>query len=178
MAPRPPNARRSPAEPWPASAWDALLDGLGFVVAVLTAAMTLAVVYEVVARYFFNRPTSWAVDFTEYALLYVTFLGAPWVLRQGAHIRIEILTERLGARPRLALAALVALLGAAVSAVLVWQGAEVAWEAYSKGQAMLKAWRVPRWVLILPIAVGSLLLTVEFLRQAWSSVHDLRREPR
>lgn len=162
----------------PGGVWDALLDGLGFVVAVVTAAMTLAVVYEVVARYFFNRPTIWAVDFTEYALLYVTFLGAPWVLRKGAHIRIEILTERLGPRPRLALAALVSLLGAGVSAVLMWQGVEVTWEAYSKGQAMLKAWRVPRWVLILPIAAGSLLLTLEFLRQAWGSFHGLRRQPR
>jgi len=161
----------------PRGAWNALLDGLGFVAAALTAALTLAVVYEVVARYFFNRPTIWAVDFTEYALLYVTFLGAPWVLREGAHIRIEIFTERLRPRPRLVLAGIVALLGAGVSAVLLWQGAEVTWEAYSKGQAMLKAWRVPRWVLILPIAVGSLLLILEFLRQAWGSFHELRRQP-
>lgn len=161
----------------PGGVWDALLDGLGLVVAVLTAAMTLAVVYEVVARYFFNRPTSWAVDFTEYALLYVTFLGAPWVLRERAHIRIEIVTERLGARTQLALAAFVGLLGAGVSAVLMWQGVEVAWEAYANGQAMLKAWRVPRWILIAPIAAGGLLLTVEFLRQAWSSFHELRRQP-
>jgi TRAP-type C4-dicarboxylate transport system permease small subunit len=159
-------------------AWDALLDGLGFVVAVLTAAMTLAVVYEVVARYFFNRPTSWAVDFTEYALLYVTFLGAAWALREQAHIRIEILTERLGLRPQRSLAVAVALLGAGVSAVLLWQGAEVTWEAWAGGQAMLKAWRVPRWILILPIAVGGLLLTVEFLRQAWDGTRELRRRDR
>jgi len=159
----------------PRGAWNALLDGLGFVAAALTAALTLAVVYEVVARYFFNRPTSWAVDFTEYALLYVTFLGAAWALRDRAHIRVEILSERLGPRPQLYLAGVVALLGAGVSAVLMWQGAEVAWEAYAGGQAMLKAWRVPRWVLILPIAVGGLLLTVEFLHQAWGSFHELRR---
>jgi TRAP-type C4-dicarboxylate transport system permease small subunit len=144
-------------------------------VAVLTAALTLAVVYEVVARYFFNRPTIWAVDFTEYALLYVTFLGAAWALRRGAHIRIEILTERLGPRPQLVLAVLVSVLGAGVSMVLMWQGAEVTWEAYSKGQAMLKAWRVPRWVLILPIAAGSLLLSLEFLRRAWNSFRQLTR---
>ncbi len=156
-------------------AWSALLDGLAYLVAILTAALTLAVVYEVVARYFFNRPTAWAVDFTEYALLYITFLGAAWALRERAHIRIEILTERLGPRPQLALGAVVSLLAAAVSAVLMWQGAEVTWEAYTKGQAMLKAWRVPRWILILPIFLGSLLLVIEFLRQAWRSLMDLRR---
>jgi C4-dicarboxylate transporter, DctQ subunit len=156
-------------------AWSALLEGLALVAAILTAALTLAVVYEVVARYFFNRPTAWAVDFTEYALLYITFLGAAWALREGAHIRIEILTERLRPPQRLALGAVVSLLAAAVSAVLMGQGAEVTWEAYVMDQAMLKAWRIPRWVLILPITVGGLLLTIEFLRQAWGSVQGLRR---
>jgi TRAP-type C4-dicarboxylate transport system permease small subunit len=158
-----------------ARAWGALLDGLGYLAVVLMAALTVAVVYEVGARYVFNRPTVWAVDFTEYALLYVTFIGAAWALRDHAHIRIEMVVERLGRRPQLSLGALVSLVGAGVSAVLMWQGAEVTWEAYANNQAMLKAWRVPRWVLILPIFLGSLLLAIEFLRQAWGSFRELRR---
>lgn len=156
-------------------AWDALLDGLGYLAVALMAALTAAVVYEVGARYFFNRPTAWAVDFTEYALLYITFLGAAWALRDHAHIRIEILIERLGSRPQLVLGALVSLVAGGVSAVLMWQGAEVTWEAYANNQAMLKAWRVPRWILIFPIFLGSLLLAIEFLRQAWGSLMELRR---
>jgi TRAP-type C4-dicarboxylate transport system permease small subunit len=158
-----------------ARAWGALLDGLGYLAVVLMAALTVAVVYEVAARYVFNRPTAWAVDFTEYALLYVTFVGAAWALRDHAHIRIEMVVERLGRRPQLSLGALVSLVGAGVSAVLMWQGAEVTWEAYANNQAMLKAWRVPRWILILPISLGSLLLAIEFLRQAWGSFRELRR---
>jgi len=158
-----------------ARAWGALLDGLGYLAASLMAALTVAVVYEVAARYVFNRPTVWAVDFTEYALLYVTFVGAAWALRDHAHIRIEMVVERLGRGPQLSLGALVSLVAAGVSAVLMWQGAEVTWEAYANNQAMLKAWRVPRWVLILPISLGSLLLAIEFLRQAWGSFRELRR---
>lgn len=158
-------------------AWGALLDGLAYLAVALMAALTLAVVYEVGARYVFNRPTVWAVDFTEYALLYITFLGAAWALRDHAHIRIEMMVERLGPRQRLSLGVFVSIVAAGVSAVLMWQGAEVTWEAYANNQAMLKAWRVPRWVLILPIFVGSLLLTIEFLRQAWGSLMDLRQSP-
>jgi len=154
--------------------WEALLTSLGHLVAVLTAVMTLAVVYEVVARYFFKRPTVWAVDLTEYALLYVTFLGAAWVLREGAHIRVEFLVERLGPRPRLALSTIISLVATGVVAVLMWKGIEVTWVAYVKGQAMLNPWRVPRWLLMLPIALGSLLLMIEFLRQAWGSFQAWR----
>lgn len=154
--------------------WEALLTSLGHLVALLTAVMTLAVAYEVVARYFFRRPTTWAVDFTEYALLYVTFLGAAWVLRDGAHIRVEFIVERFGPKPRLALSAIISLVAAGVVAVLMWKGVEVTWEAYVKGQAMLNPWRVPRWLLMLPIALGSLLLMIEFLRQAWGSFQAWR----
>lgn len=155
--------------------WEALLTGLGHLAAILTAVMTLAVVYEVVARYFFKRPTSWAVDLTEYALLYVTFLGAAWVLRDGAHIRVEFLVERLGPRLQLALSTVISLVAAAVVAVLMWKGFEVTWVAYVRGQAMLKPWRVSRWLLMLPIALGSLLLMIEFLRQAWDSFQAWRQ---
>jgi C4-dicarboxylate transporter, DctQ subunit len=154
--------------------WEALLTSLGHLVALLTAVMTLAVVYEVVARYFFGRPTIWATDLTEYTLLYVTFLGAAWVLRDGSHIQVELLIDRLGPRPRLALSTIISLVAGGVVAVLMWKGAEVTWEAYVKGQAMLNPWRVSRWLLMLPIALGSLLLTIEFLRQAWASFHAWR----
>ena len=49
------------------------------------------------------------------------------------------------------------------------------WESYLGGHAELKAWRVYRWPLILPICVGSTMLVIEFLRQAWHNVGMLRR---
>lgn len=157
-----------------ARTWEALLTSLGHLVALLTAVMTLAVVYEVMARYFFRHPTTWAVDLTEYTLLYITFLGAAWVLRDGAHIRVEFLIERLDPKHRLALDTIISLVAAGVVAVLMWQGVEVTWEAYVKGQAMLNPWRVPRWLLMLPIALGGLLLMIEFLGQAWGSFQAWR----
>ena len=58
--------------------------------------------------------------------------------------------------------------------MLLWKGIEGTWVAYVKGQAMLNPWRVPRWLLMLPIALGSLLLMIEFLRQAWGSFQAWR----
>ncbi len=156
-------------------AWDSLLNGFAYVAGLLVVTVTFSVLYEVVARYFFNNPTIWAVDLTEYSLVYITMLGAPWVLRDHAHTRVEIVVERLGPRTRLILAILVPLVAAVGAVVLAWEGAWETWDSYLGGHAELKAWRVPRWPLILPIFIGGFLLVIEFLRQAWHNVGVLRR---
>lgn len=52
-----------------------------------------AVVWEVVSRYFFDRPTEWSYDLTY--MLYGSFfmLGAAYTLRRGAHIRTDFLWD-------------------------------------------------------------------------------------
>jgi C4-dicarboxylate transporter DctQ subunit len=147
-------------------AWDRLIAGIQEVMAILVAVAVLAVVYEVVLRYFFNSPTIWAADLTEYVLVYITFFGAACLLRDRAHIRVDMLVTRLGPRPQLFLDVILALVAAVVMAVFVWKGTELVWEALVNNQVMLKAWRVPRWAILLPVPMGSLLMCVEFLRQA------------
>ncbi len=156
-------------------AWDSLLNGLACFAGLLVVTVTLSVLYEVVARYFFNSPTIWAVDLTEYSLVYITFLGSPWVLRDHAHTRVEVLVERLRPRVRVGVAVVVSLVAATGAVVMAWEGAWETWESYLGGHAELKAWRVYRWPLILPIFIGSVLLVIEFLRQAWQSFGVLRR---
>ena len=156
-------------------AWDSLLNGFAYVAGLLVVTVTFSVLYEVVARYFFNSPTIWAVDLTEYSLVYITFLGTPWVLRDRAHTRVEIVVERLRPKVRLILGIVVPLVATVAAVVMAWEGALETWESYLGGHAELKAWRVYRWPLILPICVGSVLLTIEFLRQAFHNVGVLRR---
>ena len=156
-------------------AWDSLLNGFAYVAGCLVVTVTFSVLYEVVARYFFNSPTIWAVDLTEYSLVYITFLGTPWVLRDRAHTRVEIVVERLRPKVRLILAIVVPLVATVAAVVMAWEGALETWESYLGGHAELKAWRVYRWPLILPICVGSVLLVIEFLRQAFHNVGVLRR---
>ena len=156
-------------------AWDSLLNGFAYVAGLLVVTVTFSVLYEVVARYFFNNPTIWAVDLTEYSLVYITMLGAPWVLRDRAHTRVEIVVERLRPRVRRILGILVPLVAVVGAVVLAWEGAWETWDSYRGGHAELKAWRVPRWPLILPIFIGGVLLVIEFLRQAWQNFGAFRR---
>jgi TRAP-type mannitol/chloroaromatic compound transport system permease small subunit len=57
----------------------------------LIVPMTLALVYEVVARYIFNAPTIWAYDVTYILAGSLFMLGSAYALRQGSHVRADFL---------------------------------------------------------------------------------------
>jgi len=124
--------------------------------------ITLGVCAEVFFRYGFNSPIHWIVEISEYALLWVTFLGASWVLRQGGHVRVDILLQHLSRRALRVCGMLSAASGALVSLVLVGFGINVTWVAYLRGSFRSTGLDVPTWMIVIVIPLGSLLLVLRF----------------
>jgi TRAP-type mannitol/chloroaromatic compound transport system permease small subunit len=79
---------------------DWFTDRTGTVISWLSVPLVLIVVYEVVARYAFRAPTSWAYDMTY--MLYGTLfmLGAAYALHKGAHIRTDFFWEAFSTRTK------------------------------------------------------------------------------
>jgi TRAP-type mannitol/chloroaromatic compound transport system permease small subunit len=79
-----------------------ILDLPGIVVgktaAWLILPMVAALVYEVVARFGFNRPTMWAYDATFMLYGAMFMLGAAYALGQDAHVRADFLFNVLAPR--------------------------------------------------------------------------------
>jgi TRAP-type mannitol/chloroaromatic compound transport system permease small subunit len=82
------------------TALDVVTRFVGKAIAWLILPMVLSLVWEVVARYFFNAPTEWAYDMT--FMLYGTFfmMGSAWTLQRGGHIRTDIYYSRWSLRTR------------------------------------------------------------------------------
>lgn len=149
-----------------AAVYDRLIDTLALAGGFLMAGMAVWTTYEVAMRYFWARPTSWAVDLSEYSMLWATFLAGPWLLRQEGHVRIEALVERLPPRGQQVLGIAVSLLGAAVCFVLAWRTALTTYDFYVRGMVTNREWQIPEFLPYVSIPLGSLLLAVEFLRRA------------
>ncbi len=60
--------------------------------------MTLMVTMDVTLRYGFNAPTKWANEFSAYLAVLVIFLGISYVLRENAHIRVDVFVLKLPRR--------------------------------------------------------------------------------
>ncbi|HLR13639.1 MAG TPA: TRAP transporter small permease subunit [Burkholderiaceae bacterium] len=57
----------------------------------LIVPLMFSLVFEVVSRYIFNRPTIWAYDMTYMLSSAVFMLGAAFALQKGSHVRADFL---------------------------------------------------------------------------------------
>ena len=72
-------------------AYDAVLYGMAYAAGLLMAAMMVVITLDVVLRNLGYQSSAHFFTFTEYALLIVPCLGAPWLAREKGHIYVEIL---------------------------------------------------------------------------------------
>lgn len=79
---------------------DAVSTAAGWLAGWFIVPITLAVSYEVIARYAFNAPTKWSyeVGWMLYGAQFM--LAASYTLLKGGHIRTDVLYERWSARTR------------------------------------------------------------------------------
>ena len=149
-----------------------LHDGLtvaGFALAAaLIGAIAAAFCYEVVARYFFDAPTTWSHDFAAYALAAVIFLSVPAMTRRGTHLSVTYLVEALPAGARRALAAAVPAAAALVCLLAAWIGAAETWRQYAQGVETISANPIPKWWVSIFIPYGLASSALYFLRHLFS----------
>jgi TRAP-type C4-dicarboxylate transport system permease small subunit len=103
------------------------------------------------------------LELTEYLLYAGTFLAAPWVLRQGAHVRVDAVVTALPRRAAVRLEQAIDLIGLGIALVMLWYGALAVIDAWRSDLVARKTWNFDEWLLLLPIPVGSLLLALEFV---------------
>jgi TRAP-type C4-dicarboxylate transport system permease small subunit len=105
----------------------------------------------------------WANEVTEYALYMVTMLTAPWLLRQGQHIRIDVLLRVIPPRVAWACEWASDLIALACCAVISWYGVKAVFSSHAIGGTIVKVLSVPEWWLLAPLPVTFALLAIEIL---------------
>lgn len=124
--------------------------------------LVAAVCFEMLMRGLFNRPQSWVIEFTEYALLYITFLGTSALLRQGGHVSVDLLTDALNDVWRRRLAIVSAAICLVVTLVLTWFATLATIDAQRRGIYKPTMIEFPTWIVLAVIPLGSLLLSLRF----------------
>ena len=148
----------------PRSWFDRLIDALAVVAGALVVVLTALVVVDVAARSLRIFTLPWSLEATEYMLYAVTFLGAPWVLRERGHIAIELVVERLPARGRVVAGVLAEIAGAAICATLLVYACRVVWQSYESGIQVQKSFTFPEWLAYAGIPPVMLILLGIYLR--------------
>jgi len=75
--------------------YNSILTGLNFVSVTLIFLMSLLVASDVICRYFFNSPIVGTTELVKASTVIIVFLGMPYTLQQGKHIRTTVIIDRL-----------------------------------------------------------------------------------
>jgi TRAP-type C4-dicarboxylate transport system permease small subunit len=145
-------------------ALDLLIDALAIVAAALLCALVVLILIDVAARYLRWFSLAWGLEASEYMLYAITFLGAPWVLRERGHIAIELVVERLSPRPRALVQRGADVLGAVVCVALLFVSCRVLWRSYASGTMVHKSFVFPEWLVYAGMPVVFLILLLLYLR--------------
>jgi TRAP-type C4-dicarboxylate transport system permease small subunit len=145
--------------------WHDALTKAGFALATFFVGVIAAsFVYEVVARYFFDAPTFWSYAIGEYVLCAAIFLSIPEQARRGAHINVNLLSERLSAEQARRLRLFIGLLAAAACLIAAWITGTETWRQYVQDVTTLTSFPIPKWWVSIFIPYGFLSCTIHFLR--------------
>jgi len=140
--------------------------------AALFVLATIVVLVEICFRYFFRRPIMGTVEITEYCLVWVTFLAAPWVQARGGNVKVEFLVEMLNPRMRSLMCAATAMLATAACAILTYAGFRTVWSHFQIGYDLPTPLHPPSAPIISVIPISTLLLTIQFARETKSFLRD------
>lgn len=130
--------------------------------AVTFGVLTLMVCIDIVLRKFAIASMPWLVELIEYVMYGGTFLAAPWVLRQGEYVRVDLILSTVPKKIAIRLEQLIDALGCLVSVLMCLYGIALLVDAYRSNFIEFRNLAVPEWLLILPLCVGCAMLAIEF----------------
>ena len=149
------------------AAYGKALDALALVACALIFALTLMICADVFLRNVRIVPgmvgLAWSNEISEAMLYLVTMLTAPWLLRRGQHIRVDILLRAVPPRLGWAFEWAVDALGLACCAAIAYYGARAALASYAAGSLSIKTLVTPEWWLLSVLPAAFLALSLEML---------------
>jgi TRAP-type C4-dicarboxylate transport system permease small subunit len=146
-----------------------LLSAVNLCCAIVGAGLLLMIAviicFEVTVRSLGFSSQLWVIEVSEYALLFITFLGAPYLLEKNLHVVLDLVYDSLSHRPRIVLQILNASIGFALCAILTGIGFSVVVEQFQLGVRQVTVMRPLSWWITLALPFGMALMTLEFLLQ-------------
>jgi TRAP-type C4-dicarboxylate transport system permease small subunit len=145
------------------AAFGRMLDALAIVAASILLAMVVIVTADIVLRNLMGAGFAWANEVSEYALYLMTLLTAPWLLRRGQHVRLDIILTLVPPRIAWLMEALGDVLGLAVSITLIRYGLDMTFDSARLGAITIKNLVFAEWWLLAPLPAAFMLLAIEFV---------------
>ena len=140
-----------------------VLDAMLFAACMLLLFMAVMIGADVLFRNIGAGGVAVSNELSEDILFLMTLLTAPWLLRQGQHIRVDIVLRVLPPRVAWFLEWVGDIVGVLCCLYFVWYGVRITFASYAAGSISIKTLVTPEWWILAPLPFAFLLLAIEFV---------------
>jgi TRAP-type C4-dicarboxylate transport system permease small subunit len=141
------------------------LEAVGQTIAGASMVAVLAIVFtDVLLRYVFSAPLSWAYDvISRYLLIAVFYFVVSDTLRADRHIRVLFFRPFIPARLRAAVDACTYLVSALIIGVIAWMAIRRGYGEFLRGDKFVGAYLWPTWITSAAVGVGMTVLALRLV---------------
>jgi len=133
--------------------------------------MAVLIGYDVMMRYFFNSPTSWAIEIAQYLMLVAFFSPLAYVQQKNEHIKVELFIHYLPPLVRKILSnVVIPAFILVVNSVLLIQVGKLSWKHMTRGTVSATILKVPLFPL-------SMILVIAFLATVIITIVQFKKVP-
>ena len=149
------------------NAYGRFLAGLSLLGCAILLAMMFIIVADVALRNLaipgLPQGLAWSNEISELMLYLITMCVAPWLLRQGQHIRVDIMLQAIPPQVAWCLEWIGDVIGFACCVAIAWFGTQAAWSSYVSGAVNIKTLVTPEWWALAPLPFVFVLLAIEMI---------------
>jgi TRAP-type mannitol/chloroaromatic compound transport system permease small subunit len=142
---------------------DQINEWIGKVLLWLPWMITAIIIWEVVGRYFFNKPTIWAHELSLMVFGALSMVGGAYAHKYRAHVNMDLFYARLSPKGKAILDLITFPFFLIFCGVILWKGWEFAWRSIIIWEYSQSNWEPLLWPIKLTIPVGALLLILQGL---------------
>jgi len=141
--------------------------------AILLLGMMFLVVADVTGRYLFNRPVHGTMEITTFIMVGLVYFTLAHTQAIKAHIKVELVFERLSIRGKAILQFITCLIGMTIFALITWQGVRLALDAWKYKEYTDGLIPFPTFPAKLAIPVGCFIFCLRFIVDIISSLRSM-----
>ena len=136
-----------------------LSDGIILLSGIAVLTITLLISFDVLMRYFLDQPQLFVDELTSFLLVGVIFWGTAPTFLRGGHIRVDLLTNRLGSKARRVMRLVSLSIGICFLGIVTYETLVSAVVAYGLGRVSA-VMLYPLWVAMVFIPLGLALMVL------------------
>lgn len=140
---------------------DLISEWTGKFCAFLVVLLSFIVGCEVIARYFFDRPTLWASETSAMVFGAYVVLGGAYTLSIKGHVKMDIVYQQLSFRKKAFTDIITFCFFALFCVVLVWKGWDRAWHALVNMERSGSLWNPLIFPIKMVLPIGAFLLLLQ-----------------